>query len=191
VSHYKEIKLREIKEQRFEVFAAQKQNLDLGLYSNELKKVFELFPKDQIMVMVLEDVKRNPEKVAESIYRFVSVDPEYKPDTKPQNVTPKIRFRRLNKVKNLFFDLPIYAGKTILTRRMVERLSKSQLMKVHNLLRKKISLMLVDKSKRFSISGSKKKELMSYYASDIKKVKKLTGLDLSVWYKDKAMEKDE
>jgi hypothetical protein len=77
VSQYRNsIKSGEITEATsFEDFAKdEKSVLEQGLYSVQLERYFELFLREQILVLVYEDIKKDPKAFMKRIYQFLGVD---------------------------------------------------------------------------------------------------------------------
>ncbi|MGB0757155.1 MAG: sulfotransferase domain-containing protein [Patescibacteria group bacterium] len=52
-----------------------------GNYYSFLKKYYKLFGASQIHIIYYEDIKNNPEKVIETVYKFLSIDPKYTPSS--------------------------------------------------------------------------------------------------------------
>jgi hypothetical protein len=77
VSQYRNsIKSGEITEATsFESFAKdEKSVLEQGLYSVQLERYFELFQREQMLVLVYEDIKKDPKAFMKRIYQFLGVD---------------------------------------------------------------------------------------------------------------------
>jgi hypothetical protein len=51
-----------------------------GFYFQNLGPFFEIFPRDHIRVYLYEDLQKDPLRVMEEIYRFIGVDPLFRPD---------------------------------------------------------------------------------------------------------------
>lgn len=68
--------------------------VDRGYYAPQLERLLELFPAEQIEVLVFEEFVRNPETAAEQLYRFVGVDPAYRPASLHRRVNPTRGVRR-------------------------------------------------------------------------------------------------
>ncbi len=80
VSQYRNsIKSGEITEDvPFEAFAEQEKSvLEQGLYSVQLSRYYALFPKEQILVLVYEDIKKDPKAFMKRIYQFLGVDESF------------------------------------------------------------------------------------------------------------------
>ena len=52
----------------------EKSALELGLYSVQLERYFKFFPKEQVLVLVYEDIKKDPRAFMKRIYQFLGVD---------------------------------------------------------------------------------------------------------------------
>ena len=50
-----------------------------GRYGHHLSNYLELFPRDQILVSMFDDARREPLAAIQEIYRFLDVDPEFRP----------------------------------------------------------------------------------------------------------------
>lgn len=61
--------------------------MEISRYHGQLKRYYEAFPRDQIYVFLFDDLKKNPLRVTQDLYRFLGVDPTFAPDLKtPHNV---------------------------------------------------------------------------------------------------------
>lgn len=81
-SHYRNaIKAGEIaKETSFEqFFCAEESCLKQGLYAEQLKRYLHCFKKEQLLVLIYEDSKKDPETFIRTIYSFLEVTPDFKP----------------------------------------------------------------------------------------------------------------
>lgn len=75
------IKAGEIgKEMPYETFLKEDRSaIDQGQYAEQLKRYFALFPKEQILVLIYEDIKKDPAAFMRRIYEFIGVDPSFVP----------------------------------------------------------------------------------------------------------------
>jgi hypothetical protein len=62
-----------------EYSAGEKSVLDQGLYFEQLSRYVALFKKEQLLVLVYEDSKKNPEAFIKTIYEFLGVDSSFVP----------------------------------------------------------------------------------------------------------------
>jgi len=54
--------------------------LDLGLYYSQVKRVLEIFPKDQVRIYWYDEYKSKPLRMLADIFRFLEVDARFRPD---------------------------------------------------------------------------------------------------------------
>lgn len=52
----------------------------IGRYHEQLSRYFNAFPRDQIRVLLFDDLRRNPTGFMQDVYRFLEVDPAFVPD---------------------------------------------------------------------------------------------------------------
>ena len=77
---------------------------EVGLYSAQLKRYFDLFDRDQFKVYLYEDLVANPVGLLRESFRFLRVDDTFVPDLSARyNVSGIPRSERLQK---LFFRGP-------------------------------------------------------------------------------------
>ena len=53
--------------------------IEQGLYATHLKHWLEHFPRERVLVVLMEDVVANPQVVSRTVYRFLGVDADYVP----------------------------------------------------------------------------------------------------------------
>jgi hypothetical protein len=53
--------------------------LGQGMYSLGLDRLLSHFPREQCLIMLFDDIVSSPDKLVSDLYRFVGVDPEYRP----------------------------------------------------------------------------------------------------------------
>ena len=138
-----------------------------GFYFKQLQRYFDLFPKDNIRILLFEDVIKNPILTTQEIFKFLNVDTNFTPETfRKMNVsgTPKgilgwiiMKLRFYNLLPNIQFNkyLPDF---------ITSLLFKSAYSKPEK-LNEKLKKELTDK----------------YYKTDILQLEKLIEKDLSHW----------
>lgn len=96
-----------------------------SLYHEHLDNMYQLFPKENVMVIFLEDLKTNPEDVMKRVFNFMKVDDSFKVNLdkvynktsvpKSKMMTRLIYFLRSNKKVNKFLRsvIPFKMYKTI------------------------------------------------------------------------------
>lgn len=69
-----------------------------GFYHEHLVRFERLFGKDQIHVALLDDFRKDPDKVLEGIFEFVGVSPDFRPSSVARKkVSPAVRWPSLLK----------------------------------------------------------------------------------------------
>ena len=59
----------------------------ISKYHEPLSRYFDAFPRDRIHVFLFDDLRQDPRRVVQEVYRFLEVDPEFVPDLDtPHNV---------------------------------------------------------------------------------------------------------
>ncbi len=138
-----------------------------GYYYKQLSRYYNLFPKEQIKVILFEDIIKDPLKITQEVFEYLNVDDSFIPDTsKKANVsgTPKglsgwiiMKLRKNNLIPNIEFS-------KVLPEFLITFILRSIYSKPN-----KIAPELVNKLTTL------------HYKEDIKKLEKLINKDLSHW----------
>jgi len=138
-----------------------------GYYAEQLERYFTLFPKENVKVLLFEDLIKNPVETTQEVFKFLNIDNSFTPDTsKKANVsgTPKglfgwliMKLRYYNLIPNIQFSnfLPGFIIHFIF-----------------NSTYKKASPLATELKKRLT---------HTFYKEDILKLEKLIGKDLQHW----------
>jgi len=138
-----------------------------GFYSVQLKRYYNLFPKENIKVYLFEDLVKTPKETLKDIFKFLNVDENIEIDvSKKSNVsgTPKGILGFILKKMRYYNLMPKFAISDYLPTFIISLLFKSvykDTEKLDSVLRKE----LTDK----------------YYREEILKLEKLIDRDLSNW----------
>lgn len=136
-----------------------------GLYYKRLKRYFDLFPRDQIKIIIFEEFRKDPAKTMMELFDFIGVDKNFVPDTSikhnPAGI-PKIRL--LNRL--FFHPTVIRTAKAVFPESLQGMLKQVQ----------QQNLKAPPKFPR-----DLRVKLLDVYREDICKVEELLGRDLSIW----------
>jgi hypothetical protein len=137
-----------------------------GFYYEQLKRYFEQFNRNQIKVILYDELLMDSELVCQDIFRFLDVDPQFRPDLSRQNISTI--------PKNQFLNL-------LLSNRNPVKMSIKPLLPKE--IRQKIAknirdLNMVDKP---LLSTDTRHSLIKIYREDILKLQDLIQKDLSSW----------
>lgn len=119
--------------------------IEFGLYGKHLKRYLSFFSKEQLHVILLDDIKNNPKKVVRELYTFLEVSEEFTPSmlNKKYN-TSAARSSRIFWVINKLY-LTLY--KTRIGRGLIKMLKKLGL-----------RTSTLEKALHFSFGGAKELE---------------------------------
>ncbi len=81
-------------------------------YATHLKRWLEYFPKGQILVVLMEDIDKDPLAVARSVYKFLGIDGNYVPEVLSKRINRSYanRSRRLANIKDSIYKGTRAAG---------------------------------------------------------------------------------
>jgi hypothetical protein len=147
--------------------------LDRGRYYKHLKLYYDNFPHENIHVVLLDDVKKNPEKVMRDMYKFLGVDDSFKASLVREKVYSAISHKsRFLKNIGFFFFRILYTF----------RLEKLRLFILNTpIFYTMYSKLNVTHKKYSPMSQEMREKLKKYYREDIKQLEGLIKRDLSDW----------
>jgi hypothetical protein len=133
-------------------------------YAEKLARYFALFPREQIRVILLEELEAKPEKTVQALFSFLGVDPGYRPDlSKISNPggEPKIK---------LLHDLMNQPGIRAMGRRLLPQgaLERAKAVRSRNL-------------RKSGLSAEERSLAAGFFRDDIRRTQDLIGRDLSHW----------
>jgi sulfotransferase family protein len=84
-----------------EVLQPGNYQFESGVYYPKLRRYFDTFPREQIKVILFDDLIARPRETVQSLFRFLGVDPDFPVDTSFRfNPTFSPRFVRLTRLFN-------------------------------------------------------------------------------------------
>ncbi len=142
---------------------------DLGFYTRQLDRYAALFPPDQLLVLVYDDLRRDPEETCRTVFAFLGVDESFRPAlTEPHNVSGLPRSRLVHTLLN-----PSARMKRRLWQRTPSAL-KEPLLGAHT--------RLVNRNlERQSIPGAERARLQRVFEGEVAELEERLGRDLSHW----------
>jgi len=146
-----------------------------GKYYEQLKRFYDEFPRQNIKVVLFEDIKERPEEVLEGVYSFLGVDPYFIPTVLKRRVNraKEVRFKFLARVINLGVKFLRKLGLGYLARRIISSTALSNLYTRIN-------------KKDFSyppMRESTRAKLKVLFSEDIERLEELIDRDLGSWKK--------
>lgn len=150
-----------------------------SFYYQQLKPYFDIFSKEQIKVVLFEDMRKDKKAFYKEITDFIGAD-EFYPETldNKSNATKKPRSVALNRI--------IQGTRHFITKNNMEWLipflRKLGIVQLGELVRDKVNITKMDKKPELTPELSQK--IRDYYLDDIEKLEKLIQRDLSHWKKN-------
>lgn len=157
--------------------------IQAGLHYQNLSRWLEYFDRSQILILFFEDVKEKPEQTLERLYKHIGVDP---------SVAARVASRREDQARSGTSPRGPVAERVrqglhgFLTQHVYNPLKNligvPQATKVKNALRlRKIMEWAFRRDGYPDMSPETRSALRDRFASDIDRLEKLTGRDLSHW----------
>jgi hypothetical protein len=149
----------------YEELTPEASHVKESLYYRRLKRYYDLFPRDQIKIIIFEEFRKNPAKTIRDLFDFIGVDPSFTPDTSirhnPAGI-PKVRL--LNRL--FFHPALIRTAKSLFPEGVQEML-------------KQIQQRNLKAPPKFP--SDLRAKLLDVYREDIQKLETLLNRDLSIW----------
>lgn len=143
--------------------------IEKGFYFKYLSEYFQLMNKENIKVIVYDELKQNPEKVVETIFNFLGLNQSFKIDvSEHHNVSEKKGLQ-----KNALTDL--YKSRSPLMFKIKNWIPRSMGKSVANLLNKNFREDIPQ------MTDETKTILKSTFLADIENLERLIDKDLSGW----------
>ncbi|MFB6273376.1 MAG: sulfotransferase domain-containing protein [Salinibacter sp.] len=143
-----------------------------GLYADQLSRYYDVFDKKQVLVLLYDDLKEEPQAVLKKVCDFLDVDPSYIPEeTYQYNAGAGVM-----KYRYIWDTVNFFAKQDFLKNALPERLWEKAGEKIRDL--KKHSIKPIQKPE---MDEAIRTELREYFREDITELQKLIGRDLSHW----------
>lgn len=149
--------------------------LERGMYYEQVKRYFDLFDKNQIHIIIHEELKKSPEKIIKKLYEFLCINPEFIPPSlyKQVNESAKVRFKSLLKLLS-FFDFLQRKNSDYL----IYIIRKSGF---YNALSRAYHKLNYVNYTYPPMKYETKRHLVEYFSNDVKKLETLIKQDLTDW----------
>jgi hypothetical protein len=71
------------------------QYFDFGKYTEQVKRYQAIFPADQLMIILFDDLRKGTESIYDQALSFLQIDTKFRPDFKKHNESKAVRYRWL------------------------------------------------------------------------------------------------
>ena len=159
----------------FHIFPSYKEGALQGKY---LAQVFDIFPKEQILILILDDLKKSPQKTYDQILNFLELLPHTLPTHKKQNERREFKNGWSGQAGRILIKA---VQNPALNRVMIRT---KQLLGVRDFkIRSTIERVTMNKEKQTPLSPEFHKQMKEAFQEDVQLLGKLTSRDLSGWLK--------
>lgn len=148
-----------------------------GMYYPQLKRYFDLLPRKNIKVILLDDIEKDSRAVVQDLYRFLGVDSSFVPEDidEKTNVAREIKYRLIHKLVVNFL-------------RFLKKLVPKTIRPYARTFGKKKILLPLDRHtshpvEKLHLKEETRKYLLEIFRPDIEITSKLIGRDLSPWHR--------
>ncbi len=146
-----------------------------GLYFEQLEFIYSIFRKEQVLVLLYDDLKTKPEMVIKQTFDFLKVDNGIKVETKKLNVTGEIKHKPLHDL--LFKESKI--------RKFIVDNFIDPILPIHRRTNLKLAFLNWNTKKNKKVNENsfehERNDLKQFFKQDIEKLEKLIGKNLDHW----------
>jgi hypothetical protein len=141
--------------------------MERGKYHEQLERYFDLFPREQILVQLYDDLVHREKRFIREIYAHIGVDAEYKPSWLGKTDNAVIMPDMQDKLKGIGLGWAIKAIRDSKVGPMIRRWNRKQKTKMAGQYK--------------GMKPETRKMMVEYYREPNKKLAKLLGVDVSAW----------
>jgi hypothetical protein len=147
------------------------QYFDVGKYSEQVKRYQAIFPEEQLMIILFDDLKKQTELIYDQAVSFLHIDEKFQPDFKKYNESKAVRYRWLQKWMT---EPPQWTKKA--ARVILPHESKARIALLNSLWS-----MNARKQERKQLSAETMDLLKNEFREDVNKLSELLHRDLTHW----------
>jgi hypothetical protein len=140
-------------------------------YSECLKPFFDNFPRENIKIILFEDLSGNTPATVRGLYEFLGVDPDFVPDLGVSNPGGVPKSKRLHRIMS--DDRLRAVARALLPENAIERLKGLRNM---NLSRERMVMTEEERAAAFA-----------FFEEDVRRTQDMIGIDLSHWLRPEAV----
>lgn len=141
---------------------------------SQLERLYETVPKEQVQIVFLDDLKKNPQDVYKIILEFLAVPNDGRKTFPALNKAARRRFPRLNR--------------GIKTLRLLNK--KNGVLRSGIGIASYLDTVNRAPAKKHYLSDTMKKELVDYFTPEVEKIEELTGRHLYCWKDEFDLNRD-
>jgi hypothetical protein len=157
-----------------ELLIKQPSFLAKSLYSSQIKDIYNLFPKENVLICLFDDIEKCPKSFFKNVCRFLSVEESFM----PKIINTKKNISSMSSLQSVI-NLPRLQKKLLSTRAapLIHSMKKSTTFAyIKNLIYR-----WSNSATNLNIYSELSYEIRQSVIEDIQKLEVETGLDLSTW----------
>lgn len=135
---------------------------DLAKFKKHIERYYQVFPRNQIKIIVYEDFRKDNELVFKEVLQFLGVDDKFTPNYRKHNLS---LVPRNSLVKKLFFN------------RVTTSVTDMMPLKSKDRLKKLLSPLIYKKGVREPLDECTRRELMKQFKTDVEELSDYLGID--------------
>lgn len=143
----------------------------MACFGEQIERLFQLFPTEQIKVLVHDDLKDVPRKMYREVLQFLDIADDGRKEFGRINANKVHRFPRLAEFA-MHLPFPLNA---------VKATTKTMLGRSHFSMSRKLYMSLTKCPSRKPLREEFRQQLMAFYHDDIRKLEQLLNRDLTRW----------
>lgn len=140
---------------------------EVAKFSEQVQRYFDIFPKEQVQVTLLDDIRQDTARVWREMLKFLDVDPDFEPVLARNNANIKVRSRALIPIMELSSQLA--AGRSLPARAF------------RKLVFQPLRRWNLQPVERAPMPDSLRRQLHHEFVPEVKQLEKLLERDLSRW----------
>ena len=160
-----------------EVLDASPELLAKGQYGRLLAPFFASFPRDQILILLFDDLRSEPPKVARRVFEFISVKPDFEPPSLREKVNAASRPRSR-----------VLAG--LVKKAAIAVRDTGHPEWVHQVKESRLARLLYEPIARGeypTIRAATRRRLEAHFRDDVRRLSSMLGQDLeTLWFSNRC-----
>lgn len=155
--------------------------IEKSKYSEQIKRFLNFFPKENILILIYEEIEKNPVKFIQSIYKFLNVNDDFVPNSALIKINvSKARYSKSNKqAKLIIFRVYNFLKRIPVISQLVAFVkSRGADVKIIKSIDKKT---LKDK-KTPALNPEMREKLNKVFSEDINETEKLLDRRIDAWH---------
>ena len=150
---------------------------DVGRLGDQVERLFNIVPREQVTIILLEDMKTSTKGVYEEVLAFLSLESD------GRLKFPKVNDNKISRSETLQVLMKNPPFPLNIAKKGYQKLFRPYLSRPHFEFKRLMYKLNTKPTKRKPLSLKLQQELVDYFREDVEKLSQLIGRDLSHWCK--------